>query len=217
LTHALSLRRAAQELAASKAALETERSRAGASNAQAEEHATLVAGLQAQLDAALHSLETAESAVKKRGHELAAMRNRADSAQAEAHRMHEELVGAREAAAAAVREATAAQEEARQHDAARSDAEHRLAEAAMFRDRLQARLEELARSAVGAGASLPPAPTGEALLEALEAARRDREYLEGRGALLAADVARLARERNLAREEVETLRSEVRLTLGVLT
>jgi hypothetical protein len=59
----------------------------------------------------------------------------------------------------------------------------------------------------------PPVPCscapGEGLLEALEAARADREYLEGRVAQLMADAARLTRERNLARTDVEGLRSEV--------
>jgi multidrug resistance efflux pump len=54
------------------------------------------------------------------------------------------------------------------------------------------------------------APTGEPLLEALEAAHQDREHLERRAASLAAEVALLAREKALARAEVEDLRIKAR-------
>lgn len=56
----------------------------------------------------------------------------------------------------------------------------------------------------------PDPPAGEGLAEALAAARQEREYLEGRVASLAADVTRVQRERNLARQDVEVLRAEVR-------
>ena len=52
--------------------------------------------------------------------------------------------------------------------------------------------------------------SGERLLDALEAAWQDREHLERRAASLAAEVAILARERALARTEVDSLREKVR-------
>jgi DNA repair exonuclease SbcCD ATPase subunit len=209
-----------QELVAAQAAFDAERSRAGESSGQLErlaaEHAALVAGLQAQLDAALKSAESASEAYKQQTYEMATAYRRADSAAKEASAaraaLEEARDAARSAAEAAARDVAAAADEVRRSEEARGEAESRLAEVLRSRDALQAQLEGLLAGAAAAGeggAPLPPAPTGEGLLEALEAARRDREYLEGRVALLMADVARLTRERNLARTDLEGARAEV--------
>jgi hypothetical protein len=211
-----------QELIAAQAALETERSQAGESSGrlqrQTAEHAALVEGLQGQLAAALADVAQADAAAKQHTYDLAAAYRRADAAEREARAARDELAAARgeaaAAGAAAVRDTAAAAEAARRSEEARGDAERRLAEAVRARDALQAQLEAALAGAqegggAGGGGALPVAPTGEGLLDALDASRKDREYLEGRVALLVGDVGRLTRERNLARQDVEALRAEV--------
>ena len=212
-----------EELVNAQSALQTERSRAGESAGQLERqaalHQELVAGLQAQLTAALKSSEQAESAAKQQTYALAAAYRRADAAEAEARDARDQLAKMRQeveaASAAAAHEVVAATEAVQHSETARGDAERRLAEAVRARDALQSQLEALmVAAAQEGGGPLPAAPPGEGLLEALEAALKDREYLEGRVALLMSDVGRLTRERNLARSDVDALRAEVSLVCG---
>lgn len=156
---------APQELAAAQAALAAERNRAGESGSALEraaaDHAAAVAGLQAQLAAALKGAEVAEAAAKQQTYDLAAAYRRADKAEAAAAVARSELAAARDATAAA--EGRAAEEARKAADAVahalqeRGQLEAQLSAACATRDALMGQLGE---AVAGGGGDAPAAPSG---------------------------------------------------------